>query len=227
MWLFPSGEAHTARHRAIPGEVKVLSSLMAKQPRSRMRAIAGLWSPGRPAAPENCVSMLAAMSASPAAVSHLARGVILGSSAYRPDLGLDLRSDSPPADAPRPSFVADLRIDNHDELVRELGLPQTATDDEVLAHAWRRWDFSVVDHLIGGFAFACWDPARQILFLARDHAGERPLHFTRSLGPEGGFAFASTPPGLCALPALNVRINVAGMARFLAAVSPAGHGNIL
>ena len=200
--------------------VKMLSSLMANQPRSRMRALAGLWSPGRPAAPEICVSMLAAMSESPAAVSRVAPGVVIGSSAYHPHP--EVPPASPPADAARPSFVADLRIDNHDELVCELGLPPTATDDEVLAHAWRRWDFSVVDHLIGGFAFACWDPARQILFLARDHAGERPLHFTRSLGPEGGFAFASTPPGLCALPALNARINVAAMARFLAAVSPAG-----
>jgi asparagine synthase (glutamine-hydrolysing) len=164
--------------------------------------------------------MLAAMSDSPAAVSRLAPDVILGSSAYRPD-------PVPPPDAPQPAaasprLVADLRIDNHDELVRELGLPPTATDDEVLAHAWMRWDFSVVDHLIGGFAFACWDPTRQTLFLARDHTGERPLHFTRSLGPEGGFAFASTPAGLCALPALNARINVAATARFLAAVSLAG-----
>ena len=164
--------------------------------------------------------MLAAMSDSPAAVSRLAPGVILGSSAYRPDSALP--PDSPQASATCPSLVADLRIDNHDELVRELGLPQTATDDEVLAHAWTRWDFSIVDHLIGGFAFACWDPARRTLFLARDHVGERPLHFARSLGSEGGFAFASTPPGLCAMPALNARINVAATARFLAAVSLAG-----
>jgi asparagine synthase (glutamine-hydrolysing) len=164
--------------------------------------------------------MLAVMSDSPAAVSRLAQGVILGSSAYRPDPAPP--PDSPQSDAASPRLVADLRIDNHDELVRELGLPPTAPDDEVLAHAWRRWDFSVVDHLIGGFAFACWDPTRQTLFLVRDHTGERPLHFTRSLGPEGGFAFASMPPGLCALPSLNARINVAATARFLAAVSLAG-----
>ena len=196
----------------------MLSSLMANQPRSRMRAIAGLWFPDRPAAPENCVSMLAAMSDSPGTASRVAQGVVFGSSAYRPHPAPPL--DSSHGDAASPGFVADLRIDNHDELVRELELPQAATDDEVLAHAWARWEFSIVDHLIGGFALACWDPVRQTLFLARDHTGERPLHFARSLGAGSGFAFASTPPGLCALPSLNAPINVAATARFLAAVSP-------
>lgn len=192
---------------------------MADQPRSRMRAIAGLCFSGSPAAPENCLAMLAAMSESPASVTQAAPGVILGSSDYRP-------SPSPSGkgtqQALRPQFVADLRIDNHDDLVRELDLPTTASDDEVLAHAWARWDFAIVEHLIGGFAFACWDPARQTLFLARDHVGERPLYFARSLGPEGGFAFASMPPGLCALSSVNRRIHTAAMARFLAVLSPVG-----
>ena len=168
--------------------------------------------------------MLAAMSDSPGAVSRVSQSVVFGSSAYRPDPAPppDWPPDWPPANAASASFVADLRIDNHHELVRELGLPQAATDDEVLAHAWARWEFGVVDRLIGGFAFACWDPVRQTLFLARDHTGERPLHFARSLGAGGSFAFASTPPGLCALPSLHARINVAGTARFLAAVSLAG-----
>jgi asparagine synthase (glutamine-hydrolysing) len=184
-----------------------------------MRAIAGVWSSGTLGAPENCRSMLAAMSGSPAAIAQPGRGVIFGSSEHRPSPGSP--PDAQPA-AAGPVFVADLRIDNHSDLVRELGLPATASDDEVLAHAWTRWNFSIVDHLIGGFAFACWDPARHTLFLARDHVGERPLHFSRSLGPEGGFAFASTPPGLCVVSAVNRRINVEGMAYFLAALSPVG-----
>jgi len=182
-----------------------------------MRAIAGLCFSGGPTAPENCLAMLAAMSESPASVTQAAPGVILGSSDYRP-------SPSPSGkltqQAHLPQFVADLRIDNHDDLVRELDLPSSASDDEVLAHAWARWDFAIVEHLIGGFAFACWDPARQTLFLARDHVGERPLYFARSLGPEGGFAFASMPPGLCALSSVNRRIHTAAMARFLAVLSP-------
>jgi asparagine synthase (glutamine-hydrolysing) len=190
-----------------------------------MRAIAGIWSCGDrsrgvPAAPEDCLAMLAAMSASPAAVSRTVSGVILGSSDYRPSPSSP--SGAMPQQSDRPWFVADLRIDNHDDLVHELGLPSTASDDEVLAHAWTRWGFDIVDHLIGGFAFACWDPSRQTLFLARDHVGERPLYFARSRNSEGSFAFASTPPGLCALASVNRRIHTAAMARFLAALSPVG-----
>jgi asparagine synthase (glutamine-hydrolysing) len=185
-----------------------------------MRAIAGLWSSGRPAVPENCLAMLAAMSGSPASVAQAAPDVILGSCDYRPSSPSP--SGKPAQQSNRPQFVADLRIDNHDDLVRELDLPSTASDDEVLAHAWARWDFEIVEHLIGGFAFACWDPARQTLFLARDHVGERSLYFARSLSPGESFAFASTPPGLCALSAVNRRIHTAAMAHFLAALSPVG-----
>ncbi len=183
-----------------------------------MRAIAGWRSSGSPATPENCLVMLAAMSASPASVTQITPGVVLGSSDYRPSSPSP--SGTPAQPSNRPQFVADLRIDNHGDLVRELGLPSTASDDEVLAHAWARWDFEIVEHLMGGFAFACWNPARQTLFLARDHVGERPLHFARSW--EGGFAFASTPPGLCALSSVNRRIHTAAMAHFLAALSPVG-----
>jgi asparagine synthase (glutamine-hydrolysing) len=193
---------------------------MAGQPRSRMRALAGLWSSGNPPAPESCRTMLATMSGLPAAVLHPSPDVVLGSSDYRPSSSLPSGASHP--QSVRPVFVADLRIDNHGELVRELDLPLAASDDEILAHAWARWGFCTVEHLIGGFAFACWDPARQTLFLARDHVGERPLHFARLRSPAGGFAFASTPPGLCALPSVNSRINAAGMARFLAALSPVG-----
>jgi len=179
-----------------------------------MRAIAGLWSSSGPLSPESCLTMLRAMSPSPAAIRQSAQGLLLGSSDYRPFPALPSSAPVPGS----PEFVADLRIDNHDDLVRELGLAPTASDDDVFAHAWARWGFDVVDHLMGGFALACWDAQQQTLFLARDHAGERPLHFTRADGPNGAFAFASMPPGLCALPSVGHRIDVGRMAHFLAAL---------
>jgi asparagine synthase (glutamine-hydrolysing) len=187
-----------------------------------MRAIAGLWSFGTPVSPEICATMLHAMSRSAPAMQQPGAGVILGSSDYR-SKSVPHSEAEPDATGPAtgPWLVADLRIDNHDELARELGLASTVSDEMLLERAWTRWGFSVLDHIIGGFAFACWDAQRQILFLARDHAGERPLHFTRSLGPEGGFAFASMPAGLCALPSVGDRIDVARMAHFLAALPPA------
>jgi asparagine synthase (glutamine-hydrolysing) len=190
-----------------------------------MRAIAGLWSLGSPVPPESCLTMLAAMSGSQPTIQHAATGVVLGSSNYRPSSRLGSIAPSETLShsselAVRPWLVADLRIDNHDDLARELGLSQTATDDEVLASAWLRWGFSVIDHLVGGFAFACWDAQRRTLFLARDHAGERPLHFIRPLGAVGGFAFASMPTGLCALPSVGHRIDMPRMAHFLVALPP-------
>jgi asparagine synthase (glutamine-hydrolysing) len=154
------------------------------------------------------------MSSSPANIREAAPGLLLGSSDYRASPLLTSSTHS----VNFPEFVADLRIDNHDDLVHELGLGKTASDDDLLAHAWTRWGFGIVDHLIGGFALACWDAQRQTLFLARDHAGERPLHFTRTLGPDGAFAFASLPTGLCALPSIGRRIDVGRMAHFLAAL---------
>lgn len=197
---------------------------MSNQFPSRMRAIAGFWSPASSISPRSCRAMLAAMSGMPGTIQQPAPGVSLGSSDYRPSPISSSATLSHPSDSPEPCIVADLRIDNRDELVGELGLPLTASDDEVLLYAWMRWNFTVVDHLIGGFAFACWDPRRQTFFLARDHGGERPLHFARSLGPHGGFAFASMPPGLCALPDIADRVNVEGVAHYLAALSPRGTG---
>ena len=96
-------------------------------------------------------------------------------------------------------LVADVRLDNRDDLVRELGLtaPEGLADSAILMAAWVRWGEACLDHILGGFAFAVWTPATQELFAARDHAGERPLFFHRG---KDFFALASMPKGLLALP---------------------------
>ena len=116
--------------------------------------------------------------------------------------------------------VGDLRLDNRAELCRELNLPASVSDDQILAAAWERWSFDLVHHLVGGFAIACWDERTQTLFLARDHSGERPLHFARRLGSGGGFAFASMPLALCALPAVGYQLDLPRLAHHLGAVAP-------
>src|SRR4029079_9575927 len=50
------------------------------------------------------------------------------------------------------------------------------------------------------FAFACWEPEKQELFLCRDHMGVRPLAFGRV---DGGVAVASHVAGLMALPGFD------------------------
>ena len=64
----------------------------------------------------------------------------------------------------------------------------TASDTEVLLAAYRQWGHACVDHLRGMFAFAVWNDARKILFLARDRMGIKPLYY--HIGQEA-FVFAS------------------------------------
>lgn len=95
-------------------------------------------------------------------------------------------------------LIADVRLDNRFDLVRELHLtqPEQLADSSILLAAWLRWGSSCVDHLLGGFAFAVWSPRTQQLFAARDHAGERPLHY--HVSSAGEFMLASMPQQLIA-----------------------------
>lgn len=100
----------------------------------------------------------------------------------------------------RSALVADIRIDNREELASALGWPKdrlsVSSDAALLLAALERWDEAAVDHLVGNFAFAHWDGRRRRLLLARDFASARPLHYHHN----GQFlAFATMPKGLHAL----------------------------
>ncbi len=72
-------------------------------------------------------------------------------------------------------------IYNYLTLRRELkGLGHTfctTSDTEVLLAAYRQWGKRCVDRLRGMFAFAIWDEACKVLFLARDRMGIKPLYY--------------------------------------------------
>ncbi len=98
-------------------------------------------------------------------------------------------------------LVADVRLDNREELAEGLGLAgdeaAVLCDAAFVLRAWERWGADAVHRLAGDYAFAVWDDRDRRLFLARDHLGRRPLHFHAG---DGWFAFASMPKGLLALP---------------------------
>jgi asparagine synthase (glutamine-hydrolysing) len=99
------------------------------------------------------------------------------------------------------ALVADLRLDNREELAGALSIADVTLaampDSALLLSAYKEWGADCVEHLIGDFAFAVWDSVARTLTLARDHMGQRHIFYHRG---EGFFAFASEIKGLWALP---------------------------
>jgi asparagine synthase (glutamine-hydrolysing) len=124
-------------------------------------------------------------------------------------------------------LIADARVDNRDALATALSLDpeimRHLADSSVLLEAWERWGEDAVDHLVGAFTFAVWQPEEQRLYLARDHAGERPLYYTKN---NDFFAFASMPKGILALPGVPAALDEDSLACFLA-ILPFAEGKTL
>jgi asparagine synthase (glutamine-hydrolysing) len=112
-----------------------------------------------------------------------------------PDAACPLRDP-----ATRTVLVADARLDNAEDLARELELPPSACrdlgDHGLILRAWRRWGEGCASHLVGDFAFVVWDEARQAIFAARDPSGIRPLYY--HLSPSL-FVVASGTPAILAV----------------------------
>jgi len=90
----------------------------------------------------------------------------------------------------------------------------TASDTEVIVHAWEEWGEACVARLRGMFAFALWDARQRTLFLARDRIGIKPLHY--AVLPDGQLIFASELKALLAHPDLPRRIEPSAIEDYLA-----------
>ena len=96
-------------------------------------------------------------------------------------------------------------IYNYRELTAELQALghtfSTRSDTEVIVHAWEQWGEACVQHFRGMFAFGLWDRKQQLMFLARDRLGVKPLFYT--MLPDGLFAFGSELKSVRSLPGLG------------------------
>ncbi len=183
-----------------------------------MSAIAGIWSfDGAVPVSTACQTMLQAVSlyGPDDTAQYSGSSIALGRCLLRllPEDGFD---EQPLSATGVTALVADIRLDNRRELGLELGLSgqQTAVmaDSAMLLAAWQRWREQCVEHLSGAFSFAVWNEREQHLFLARDHAGERPLVYAST--PDC-FAFASMPKGLHPLSFVGSEVDEEYVARYL------------
>ena len=81
---------------------------------------------------------------------------------------------------------------------------QSSSDTEVLLVAYEVWGTECLSRLNGMFAFALYDMQKQLIFLARDRAGEKPLYYHLN---STSIHFASELKALLVNPALPRRIN--------------------
>jgi len=89
---------------------------------------------------------------------------------------------------------------------------KTASDTEVILHAYEEYGTSCVEKLRGMFAFAIWDKRQQSLFIARDRFGQKPLYYAQH-GQE--FIFGSEIKSLLAQNDHHYPLNEQAMVDYL------------
>lgn len=89
----------------------------------------------------------------------------------------------------------------------------TASDTEVIVHAYEQYGDACVEHLRGMFAFALWDNKRERLLLARDRFGKKPLFVAET---DGALVFGSEIKALLRFPQLRCKVDAHAVWDYLA-----------
>jgi asparagine synthase (glutamine-hydrolysing) len=114
-------------------------------------------------------------------------------------------------------LTADLRLDARGELLARLiaaGIhtASSASDAELLLHAYAAWGVDCTRHLLGDFTFILWDTSRRRLFAARDQLGIKPLYFATS---RGSLTVSNLLNALRAHPGVSSALNELSISEFL------------
>ncbi len=89
---------------------------------------------------------------------------------------------------------------------------RTESDTEVILHSIDEWGFDCLQRFSGMFALAVYDSSEDLIFLARDRAGEKPLFYSFA---DGILSFASELKALVHDPAFNREISEQALDCFL------------
>ncbi len=113
-------------------------------------------------------------------------------------------------------LTMDARIDNREELAKEIALPDRSLseigDSEFILSAYKKWGDECPNHLLGDFAFAIWDETKQQLFCARDHVGVKQFYYHVS---ETLFLFGNDLKGLTQYLNISKEINDEAVANYI------------
>jgi asparagine synthase (glutamine-hydrolysing) len=89
---------------------------------------------------------------------------------------------------------------------------RTNSDTEIIPHIWEEYRESMLDYFDGMFAIALYDSKENILFLARDPFGEKPLYYSLS---QNQFIFASEPKVIISLADFSPEPDFYAIAKYL------------
>jgi asparagine synthase (glutamine-hydrolysing) len=89
---------------------------------------------------------------------------------------------------------------------------RSRTDTETILHLYEEKGAGCLDDLEGMFAFALWDEKKQLLFLARDRFGKKPLYYSHT---QDSFCFASEIKALLRFPQVKKEVDYEGAYHFL------------
>ncbi|MFH1563270.1 MAG: asparagine synthase (glutamine-hydrolyzing) [Nitrospirota bacterium] len=88
----------------------------------------------------------------------------------------------------------------------------TRTDTEVIVHLYEEMGPQCVTKLNGMFGFCLWDKRKNLLFLARDRLGIKPLHYTQV---NNQFIFGSEIKSILVHPDVQREINLPSLSKYL------------
>jgi len=101
--------------------------------------------------------------------------------------------------------------------------PKTTSDTEIVGWAYRKWGLDCFKYFNGFFAIAIYDADRDLLVLARDRMGKKPLFY---YSDSGHFVFGSELKALMRHPYFSKTLNHEALLNYLAFLYVPGEGCI-